>query len=379
MLCILSKKTEKIFVTGAADFLGGSVATQLIKQGVGGQLCFLIDAISPGQGLKILRYNLRAHGVGEFSLAELKSHQILCGSFYDMAWLENESSVLMSVSRVINCAIAPAFSNDSKVQATNADGVYEFAKFMSRSWRLQRFLHVGSALSDSFGGKFPIAESWTLNPYVHLANYNSSHLEIDKRITEELGDLPLVVARRSTVLGHTVLGCQTSGSVFWIFRLAFALKKFTWSLGDRIDIIPVDYCANALIVLACKNNLKHDLYHISVGVDSSCTFADVYRSFAAACISKETLEGYEKVKVDVIEKLAVRFEAHIGSGNPRLIMKSIRIACDFASFNSAFENSRLLNEGVSAPPKFTAYLASCLKSSKELSITHQMQSDHNCW
>lgn len=373
------EKTELILITGAAEFLGGSVATQLIKEGAGGKLLFLVSAISPGQGLKILRYNLRAHGVGEVAIAELKSHQVICGDFYDVSWMERERAILMSVSRVINCALAPTFSNDSKVMTANAHGVYEFAKFFSRSWRLRRFLHVGNATGDGVETESSIGESRALETHLCKKNRVSSHLEIEKKMAADLCDLPLVVARTSTLVGHTTLGCPTPGSVFWIFRLAFALKKFTWGLEDKIDVIPVDYCANALIRLTLKSNLDYDLYHVSAGLESSCTFADVYLSFASACNAKAALESYEKVEVSVVEELALRFEARIGSGNPRLIMKSIRAANEFAKLNCVFDNRRLLGEGVSVPPRFTDYLPSCVNSSKRISITDQMQSDYNCW
>ncbi|MBE1043314.1 NAD(P)H-binding protein, partial [Escherichia coli] len=49
---------------------------------------------------------------------------------------------------------------------------------------------------------------------------------------------------------------------FWVFRMGFALESFTCGLDEQIDVIPVDYCAEALIGLALKPCLGHSLYHI---------------------------------------------------------------------------------------------------------------------
>ena len=49
---------ERILLTGATGFLGGSVAAQLIAAGHGANLSFLVRAESRQQGLERLRGNL---------------------------------------------------------------------------------------------------------------------------------------------------------------------------------------------------------------------------------------------------------------------------------------------------------------------------------
>lgn len=61
--------------------------------------------------------------------------------------------------------------------------------------------------------------------------------------------LPLTIARPSIVVGHTHHGCQPSSSIFWVFSMGLMLQKFLCSMEDRIDVIPVDYCADALMML----------------------------------------------------------------------------------------------------------------------------------
>ncbi|WP_204272643.1 SDR family oxidoreductase, partial [Enterobacter hormaechei] len=74
-------------------------------------------------------------------------------------------------------------------------------------------------------------------------------------------ELPLVVVRPSIVVGHSELGCAPSGSIFWMLRMVALLETFSCRLGDRIDILPVDDCAEAIVRLALKPMLAHDLYH----------------------------------------------------------------------------------------------------------------------
>lgn len=367
---------ERILLTGATGFLGGSVAAQLIAAGHGANLSFLVRAESRQQGLERLRGNLLMHGVDEADCLALRAEQILCGDFLDTSWLARETPRLMQVERVINCAAVASFSKNPTIWPVNVDGTFAFADVLSRSKRLKRFLHVGTAMCCGPQRESPISESWEFPAAEQqLVDYTASKAEIERRMREELPGLPLVVARPSIVVGHRTLGCQASGSIFWVFRMGFALESFTCGLDEQIDVIPVDYCAEALIGLALKPCLGHSLYHISAGHRAACTFGEIDEAFARANGAAPVGERYRKVEVDDLKELAKSFESRIGPANPRLVLRALRLYSGFADLNYLFDNSRLLEEGISAPPRFTDYLDVCVQSSSAVSIPTQMQWD----
>lgn len=129
---------ERILLTGATGFLGGSVAAQLIAAGHGANLSFLVRAESRQQGLERLRGNLLMHGVDEADCLALRAEQILCGDFLDTSWLARETPRLMQVERVINCAAVASFSKNPTIWPVNVDGTFAFADVLSRSKRLKR-------------------------------------------------------------------------------------------------------------------------------------------------------------------------------------------------------------------------------------------------
>ncbi|MBI6897368.1 cationic peptide resistance protein CprA [Pseudomonas putida] len=367
---------ERTLLTGATGFLGGAVAARMIAEGHAGALCFLVRADNPAQGLQRLRDNLRQHGVDERQGLALSEAQIICGDFLDTAWLARETPRLMQIDRVINCAAVASFSKNPNIWPVNVEGTFAFAQVLSRSARLKRFLHVGTAMCCGPQRESPISESWEFPEAAQqLVDYTASKAEIERRLREELPALPLVVARPSIVVGHRSLGCQASGSIFWVFRMGFALESFTCGLDEQIDVIPVDYCAEALIGLILKPRLGHDLYHISAGHHSACTFAEIDQAFALANGAQPVGERYRKVDVDDLKSLASRFEARIGPANPRLVLRALRLYSGFADLNYLFDNSRLLEEGIAVPPRFTDYLDVCVRSSSGVSIATQMQWD----
>ncbi|WP_323831110.1 cationic peptide resistance protein CprA [Pseudomonas sichuanensis] len=367
---------EHILLTGATGFLGGSVAAQLIADGQGPTLAFLVRGDTPAQGLERLRANLRQHGVSQADCLALEESQILCGDLLDTSWLAGQTPRLMQFDRVINCAAVASFSKNPTIWPVNVEGTYAFADVLSRSARLKRFLHVGTAMSCGPQRESPISESWEFpEAEQQLVDYTASKAEIERRMREELPGLPLVVARPSIVVGHSSLGCQASGSIFWVFRMGFALESFTCGLDEQIDVVPVDYCAEALIGLARKPQLNHDLYHISAGHSSACTFAEIDQAFAQANGAEPVGERYRKVDVDDLKSLAGSFATRIGPANPRLVLRALRLYSGFADLNYLFDNSRLLEEGIAVPPRFTDYLDVCVRSSNGVSIATQMQAD----
>ncbi|MDH2076836.1 cationic peptide resistance protein CprA [Pseudomonas atacamensis] len=365
-----------ILITGATGFLGGAVAAQLIAAGRGATLRFLVRAQNPANGLQRLAENLRGHDVPAKDIEALNDSQIICGDLLDTSWLTAATPQLMLIDRVINCAAVASFSKNPTIWPVNVEGTFRLAEVMSRSTRLTRFVHVGTAMSCGPQRASPVRESWEFPAAQdQLVDYTASKAEIERRLRQELPQLPLVVARPSIVVGHTSLGCKPSASIFWVFRMGFALESFTCGMDEHIDVIPADYCAEALVNLALKPELAYDLYHISAGVQGACTYGEIDHAYALASDSQPVGERYQRVDPDNLKDLAVRFKERVGAANPRLVLRALRLYSGFADLNYLFDNSRLLEEGMSAPPRFTDYLDACVDSSKDVSIASQMQCD----
>jgi hypothetical protein len=51
-------------------------------------------------------------------------------------------------------------------------------------------------------------------------------------------------------------------------------------MEDRIDVIPVDYCADALLMLLNQPLAHGEVVHISAGEENSVKFAEIDRAMA---------------------------------------------------------------------------------------------------
>lgn len=364
-----------ILITGATGFLGGSVLSALLGRTDVRAPLVLVRARDRREGLQRIRETLAGFDTPASLIERLGEHNILLGDLNDVAAFSDDPR-LDQVSHVLNCAAVTSFGKNPLIWPINVDGTFALAKRMAESATLERFLHVGTAMACGPSARSPVRESWQFAPAdQHLVPYTASKAAIEEKLRAELPDLPLVIARPSIVVGHTRLGCKPSSSIFWVFRLGQMLERFTCALDEKIDVIPVDYCADALIALLLKKELKHDIYHISAGQDASCTFENIEIALADALDQPSIRGNYRQILADDFSELAQEFERRIGPCNRRLLLRALRLYSGFAALNFVFDNSRLCAEGVPAAPPFSSYAGLCAQTTHHLSIEEQMRWD----
>jgi nucleoside-diphosphate-sugar epimerase len=305
----------------------------------------------------------------------VKEAQILCGDMTGVAAFAADIR-LKDITHVIHCAALATFSTNPKIWANNVDGTLALANAVRTQAKLVRWLQVGTAMCCGPGLTAPVHESWDagLNDESHLVPYTRSKLAVEHAL-KALPDFPLTVARASIVVGHSTMGCAPSPSIFWVFRMAFALERFTCAPDQGIDVIPADWCAQALVSLALKPELAHDLYHVAAGPVSCNRFADIDIAYAAAIGQPPIAPRYQQVPVDELRSLVPLFQTRLGRVNRLLILRALMLYGAFAELNYVFANDRLLAEGIPPAPPFASYLRECVRTSEGIPMTEQMAHD----
>lgn len=365
----------KTLITGANGFIGGALVAKLLNSGEAKDVIFLIRSEKPEDGLVRLVSTLRKHGVSNEKLLGLRHEQILSGDLNVVnRWIDDPR--LKSIESVVSSAAVASFGNHPSIWPTNVDGVLNMAHGLSHKCKLKRFIHIGTAMACGIDSPNPVPEGYDGGKQTeHFLEYTHSKYEVERRLNEELPDLPLVIARPSIVVGHTELGCKASGSIFWVFRMALALKAFPCSLDQRIDVVPVDYCADALYLLLTKPSLKYSSYHISAGKKYSSSFAEIDESIAKA-VGRPKMLGYQQKPYEQIIQMRDQFKELLGECNRRIVAKAIKTYGSFSSLELAFENSRLIEEGMKNPTPLAKYAGLCELTSRGILISEQMKFDY---
>lgn len=360
-------------ITGATGFIGGACTIEAMESGRTNNLLFLVRAKTPEEGLVRVIESLRRFDPCETALDQLSTRQIILGDLADVEAFADDVR-LNHVTHVMNCAAVASFGNHPGIWPVNVVGTVAFARRMAKAPKLERFVHVGTAMACGMGKVSPVQESWQLpEAEGHLVPYTASKAEAERQM-KMIPGLPLVVARPSIVVGHTQLGCKPSSSIFWVFRMAQDLGRFMCSLDETVDVIPVDYCAKALLLLTFKEKLSSDLYHISAG--SNCaSFRDIEKAMSDARQIPSLAASWQQIKESDIPSLVPDFKARLGIANRRLVTKAVKLYGGFSLLNYNFDNQRLMSEGFELSPRFPSYIGHCIRSTEGLSLLDQMMSD----
>ncbi|KFK93169.1 MULTISPECIES: SDR family oxidoreductase [unclassified Serratia (in: enterobacteria)] len=366
---------KTLLLTGATGFLGGAVLERLLLDNKGVNYLLLVRAESAQQGLNRIRMNMEKFNIDKNILGKLNEENILLGDLSAPDCFLSDPRI-NNVTHVVNCAAVASFGNNPLIWKVNVEGTLAFAQRMAQVKGLQRFLHVGTAMSCAPEPGSLVAESAEFEETAeHLVEYTRSKSTIEQLMRQSCPQLPLVIARPSIVVGHTRLGCQPSSSIFWVFSMALMLRKFMCSLQDHIDVIPVDYCAEALVMLLNRDRLDNDVYHISAGEESSVSFADIDHAIAAALEKPPVGDHYAQVSYEALLQMRKQLKDIFGPCNERLMLKAMRLYGSFAMLNVRFSNEKILKLGMPKPPRFTDYIACCVRSTHGLSIPQQMVVD----
>ena len=162
-------------------------------------------------------------------LDRIREDAIICGDLASFADLSNDSRI-QGITHVLNCGAYASFAWNQEIWKVNVEDTARFASAIAKLPSIKRFLQVGTAMISGKATHCVVHEDDVLDGRQQLVIYTRSKAEIERRLPDLLGGVPLIVARPSVVVGHTALGCTPSPSIFWIFRLRKASYFFECSI-----------------------------------------------------------------------------------------------------------------------------------------------------
>jgi nucleoside-diphosphate-sugar epimerase len=137
---------------------------------------------------------------------------------------------------------------------------------------------------------------------------------------------------------------------------------------DKIDIVNVDFVADAIYNLHMKANPAYDTYHLSSGNDSQ-TFQELTSALAAeqskrAPVFLPVLEN----PFDSVVKMLANRKGPVGHG--AALMK---VFMPYLTWNTVFDNTRVTMEMGRRPAPFSQYSFPLLRFSREHNFAYPYQ------
>jgi thioester reductase-like protein len=346
---------ELIFVTGATGFLGARLVRELLDRHPQASLALLIrDSASQSaqqRGLSIVP----ASEQGRIQVYRGDVSQPNCG--LDAVALQR---LRAETTRVIHCAATVRFDHSLEAaRRINVEGTRHVLDFAAAAPNLRSVAYVGTAYVA--GERTGLVRESELEVGQSYRNtYEQSKAEAEALVRSRLTSLPGVILRPSIIVGDSRTGATSSFKMmYWPLKIyARRLWRTVPGFPDAVlDIVPVDYVATAVALLAFDEAALGSTVHLCAGARGSATIQQIARRAA------EYFHVPEPRYVDPkFFFAAVRPLLYLSLwGRKRRVLRDGRAYRDYFSMRMQFDTTnaeRLLEPAGIRPPLVMDYLDS---------------------
>ena len=144
------------------------------------------------------------------------------------------------------------------------------------------------------------------------------------------------------------------------FVFLAGLPALPFRATDHIDIVPVDFVADAIAKLHQKEKPAHEIYHLSSGTSSE-TFVELTDALAKSQGKRGPVfvPSLERPTSKMVNALAGR------AGKIGGLATLLKVFLPYLVWNTVFDNTRVVAEMGRKPAPFSAYCFPLLQFSRE--------------
>jgi long-chain acyl-CoA synthetase len=184
-------------------------------------------------------------------------------------------AVAEEVSEIVHSAASVSFELDSEASRTiNVGGTRRVLKLAERCdarGGLRRLSYISTAfIAGDHEGLFSEDDLEVGQSFRN--SYEQSKLEAERTVARSRGRLPITVLRPSIVVGERDTGWTNSfNGLYWPLR-AFARGAYRALPGRHetpVDVVPVDYVADATLALSGLREAEGGTFHLTAGACTS--------------------------------------------------------------------------------------------------------------
>ncbi len=363
-----------IFLTGSTGYIGAHVAANLLEQHDAG-LNLLVrgkDAHDAEARLwKAMQLHMEFRRFYEFLQTRIR---IFRGDLTDKLFglaQDDYDRLIHTTDSVIHCAASLNRKSEKSCLNVNLRGTLEVLQLARRSHYyhgLRRFSFVSTVAVAGKRSNEVVTEDrsidWNRSDYDPYARTKKF---CEHMVRELLPETPITIFRPSIVLGDSRYAATTQFEMVKSFVFLADLPALPFRPTDKIDIVNVDFVADAIATLH-QREPKYDIYHLSSGTASQ-TFREVTDALALAQQKRKPifLPFGEKPFATTVNMLANR-KGPIGHG-----ASLMKVFMPYLVWNTVFDNSRVVSELGRHPVPFSQYSYPLLKFSKENNFTYKYQ------
>ncbi|MGB8523320.1 MAG: SDR family oxidoreductase [Candidatus Acidiferrales bacterium] len=356
-----------ILLTGSTGYIGAHIASNLLADH-SEPLNLLVRARNEQEARERLWRSLQLHL--EFARFEeyLNSRvNIFRGDLTDAHFGlvdDDYARLVRTTDSIIHCAASLNRKSEKSCLNVNLRGTLEVIQLATRArdhHGLRRFSHVSTVAVAGQRSDEVVQEDtaidWNRSDYDPYARTKKF---CEHMVRQLLPDVQRTIFRPSIVLGDSRRPETNQFDMVRAFVFLAGLPALPFRPTARIDIVPVDFVADAVATLHQKERPAHEIYHLSSGTDSE-TFVELTDALSKAQgkrgpVFAPSLEGPSSKMVNALAGRAGKI------GGLATLMK---VFLPYLVWNTVFDNSRGVEEMGRRPAPFSQYCFPLLKFSRD--------------
>jgi thioester reductase-like protein len=355
-----------IFLTGSTGYLGSYLVAGLFT-GYQDRLNLLVRAKTEQDARERLWQSLQLHlGFPEFLAYVNDRARIFRGDLTGERFGlgdEEYHALVDTTDSILHCAASLNRKSEKQCLNVNLRGSLEVIQLARRAQNrrgLRRYSHVSTV---AVAGKRQnevvtedLAIDWSRSDYDPYARTKKF---CEHMVHQLLPDVPHTIFRPAIVMGDSRRPETTQFDMVQAFDMLARLPVLPLRPDDKIDIVPANYVAGAIVKIHQMEKPNYGIYHLSSGTGSQ-TYRELTDALAAAgSWSKPRYQPWLGGPFSkTVNWLAFKGGA-VGYGASLL-----KVFWPYLDWNTVFDNSRVAQEMGEPPAKFSSYAFPLLQFSR---------------
>jgi long-chain acyl-CoA synthetase len=278
-------RNERILITGATGFLGQQILGVILENFPDARLVVFVRE-KKGQSVQD-----RLHTIIDLVVAPHKREAALsrievfnsddisdarCGLSPG-----DYQAVAAGLTRIIHSAATVRFDHPleyaRRINVGGTRNVLDLAEEAVKNGSLRSFTYIGTAFVA--GDRSGLVREDELDVGQTFRNtYEKTKCEAEKLVRSRMGVIPTVIARPSIIVGDSRTGATTSfKTLYWPLKI---YAKYHWRTipgypDAVIDLVPVDYVADAAVALSFDRRALGGCFHLCAGHEKYSTLGEI--------------------------------------------------------------------------------------------------------
>src|SRR6202795_3167597 len=251
--------------------------------------------------------------------------------------------LIHTTDSVIHCAASLNRKSEKSCLNVNLRGTLEvltLARHAEHYHGLRRFSQVSTVAVAGKRQDEVVTEDkaidWERSDYDPYARTKKFTEHMTRQL---LPEVPITIFRPSIVLGDSRHPETTQFDMVRAFVFLAGLRALPFRASDKIDIVNVDFVADAIAPLHQKAEPQYDTYHLSSGRHAQ-TFRELTTALAASQQKRRPifLPVLEKPFSGTVNALASR------GGSVAYAASLMKVFMPYLVWNTVFDNTRVISE-----------------------------------